>query len=192
MAHLARPLLEPQRHVWVDSPSGTSHIPPSPLFLSAVKLSSLHIDAVLPDRHPQLLHSQHRPVLAPALSAAAVPRSLYSNGASAALVLAALLPRLLTGHGEPCCGTEAAHRVVGVGVARAHAAVLVRIGGNVGNELLRREREEAREARVGLRRGWKARARHVVVCHGVGDLDLGGDERWNVSLLGLLEHYYSV
>lgn len=44
----------------------------------AVELAPLDVDAVLADGHAEVLHRQHRPVLAPALSAAAVTRALDS------------------------------------------------------------------------------------------------------------------
>ena len=55
---------------------------------------------------------------------------------------------------------------------------MVRVGGDVSNELLRREREEPCQSGVG---GWgwrKARLGEVVVRYGVGDLGIWMLERW--------------
>ena len=59
---------------------------------------------------------------------------------------------------------------------------MVRVGGDVGDEFLGREREEAGEVEgggggvggVGWVRGWEAGESEVVGCYCVGDLGLGG------------------
>lgn len=154
--------------------------PPLPQTL-AVELASLDIDAILPNRHAQILHGQNRAVLAPALATATIPRPLDAQRCAARsrrafpLVLGAAgrhLPNttLLSWDGEAGGRAERAHGVVGVGIARADPRVLVRVRRDVGDELLGREGEEAREARVGLGRRWEAGLCHVVVGDGVGDL----------------------
>lgn len=161
----ARPSVNPWRRPYIVSDGDN--------LLSAVELSPLNIDTVLPSRHPQLLHRQHRPILATALPTTTIPGSLYTNGPAAPLVLASRLAGLLTGDGEAGRGAEVTHRVVGVAVTGAHAAVLVCIGGEVGDEFLRREREEAREARVRLWWRGEAGAGHVIVRHRIRDLGGG-------------------
>jgi hypothetical protein len=151
----------------------------------AVELASLDVHAVLADRHAEVLHCQHRPVLAAALAAAAEAGPLdaerrVARGASFALVLAASgtagaraarrTAALLPGHGEAGRRAEGAHGVVGVGVARADAAVLVRVGRDVGDELLRRQRQQPRQPRVCLWRRRQPSLGHVVVRDGVRDL----------------------
>lgn len=154
---------------------------------SAVELAPLDIDTKLAHRHAQILHGQHGTVLAAPLPPAAIPGALDPQGPAAALVLVARLTNRLPGDGKPRGGAEAAHRVVGVGVARADAAVLVRVGGDVGDELLRRQREQPRQPLVRLRRRREARARHVVVRHGIGDLR-GKSERPGIGLSVRHEH----
>lgn len=139
---------------------------------SAVKLAPLNVNTVLPNRHAQILHRKHRPVLAPALATTAVARSLDAQGPSLVLVLGrrARGAARLAGDGEAGGGAEVAHGVVGARVGPADARVLVRVGGDVGDELLCREGEEARETRVRLRGRREPGLGHVVVCHSVGDL----------------------
>lgn len=100
----------------------------------------------------------------------AISRALDPQRCAAALVFVARLVGRLPGNGEPGGRAEVAHRIVGVGVTRANSAVLVCVGGDIGDELLRRQREEPREALVGLRRRREAGASHVVIRDGVGDL----------------------
>ena len=136
-----------------------------------VKLTPLHIHTVLRHRHPEVFHRKDRPVLATAGATAAVAGPLDSQRASAALVLGARHASLLSRCREARRRAEIAHRIVAAGVARSDPAVLVRIGGDVGDELLRRQRKKSRQPLVCLR-GWReARSGHVVVCHRVGDLE---------------------
>lgn len=138
---------------------------------SSVKLAPLDIDTILAHRHAQILHGQHRPVLAASLPATAITRSLNAQRRTLILVFAPRLARLLARNGETRGGAEGAHGVVGVCVARgADAAVLVCVGGNVGNEFLGGEGEETGEALVGLGRRGEAGLGHVVLRDGVGDL----------------------
>lgn len=139
---------------------------------SPVKLPPSKINPILPHRHPQILHRQHRPPLPTApLPPTAKPRSLHSQNMtripptprSPSLLICPSLPispaahpralvlrRRGRGRGYDNAGgraghdTQRVHRVVGCGVRTPHAAVLVGVGGDVGDEFLGREREEAR------------------------------------------------
>ena len=96
-----------------------------------------------------------------ALAAAAVASSLDAERRPAPLVLCALLT--LARDRYPRRRTEVAHRVVCVGVGGSDATVLVGIGGDIGDELLDRQRNQAGEARVGVGRWRQARLGHVEV-----------------------------
>lgn len=81
-------------------------------------------------------------------------------------------------HAQAGRGVETAHGVAGrSAVGRADARVLVRVGGDVGDELLRGQREEPRQVRRRLVGAvawrWEAGERQVVRCYGVGDLFVG-------------------
>lgn len=111
---------------------------------SAIELAPLDIDPVFAHSHPQILHRQHGSVLTSALSTTAISRSLNPQRSSsplAALLFATRLWCRLAGHREPCGGTQVPHRVVGAVVAGADSRVLVGIGCDVGDELLRCEGE---------------------------------------------------
>lgn len=168
-----------QRH---SAPAPTPSIP-APL---PIKLPPLNINPILPNRHAQILHRQHRPSLPTPLPPAPKPRPLHPQiRRPLPLILfptcsSSTLPtprrrRLLSRRTprrrrKPRRGAQRADRVIRRRVGRPDPAVLVRVGGDVGDELLRREGEEAREVRGGLRGGWEAGEGEVVVCYGVGDL----------------------
>ena len=153
----------------------------SPLLLT-VELAPLDIDAKLSHRHAQILHREHRPVLAASLSTTAVTRPLDTENATRPNSTLSILSNTgstarstacdtrLTGDGEPCRGAKGAHGVVCVCVAGADAAVLVGVGGDIGDELLCGQGQETGQAGVGLRWWGEAGAGHVVVCYGVWDL----------------------
>lgn len=93
--------------------------------LSPVELPPLDIDAILTDRHAQILHREHRPPLRPTLAAASIPRSLHAEHIASFTLLLALLPALagssasrtsLPGHLKAGRRAQRAHRVVGAGV----------------------------------------------------------------------------
>jgi len=170
-----------QRH---SAPAPTPSIP-APL---PIKLPPLNINPILPNRHAQILHRQHRPPLPTPLPPAPKPRPLHpqirrplplillptcSPSALAPTRRRRLLSRRSGRRRKPRRGAQRADRVIRRRVRRPDAAVLVRVGGDVGDELLRREGEEAREVRGGLGRGWEAGEGEVVVCYGVGDLGGG-------------------
>lgn len=75
--------------------------------------------------------------------------------------------------GDTGCCSQVAHRVIGGRVRCSDAAVLVRIGGDVCDELLSGECEETREALVGL--WWRGETGfgEVKVGDRVGDLGRG-------------------
>lgn len=102
----------------------------------AIKLAPLDVDAKLANGHAQILHGQHRAVLAAALSAAAISRPLDTQWSTPALVFVTGLVGWLSGNGKAGGGAQVAHWVVGVSVARADATVLVGVSGNVGDKLL--------------------------------------------------------
>jgi hypothetical protein len=151
-------------------PRLSSCSPPQPFPVSSlsVELAPLDIDAVLADRHAEVLHGEHGAVLAAALAAAAVAGALDAERAALALVLGVGLR--LAGYGDAGRHAEIAHGVVGRRVGRADPAVLVRVGRDVGHKLLRRERQQPRQPRVRLRRRRQARLGQVEVGDGIGDL----------------------
>lgn len=140
-----------------------------PVLHLAIKLAPFHVDTVLADSHTQILHRQNSSVLASALATATVSRALNTQRRAFALVLVAWLTCLLAGDGETSCGAERTHWVISV-ARGADAAVLVGVGGNVCDELLRGESEESRETGVGLGWWWQTGFGHVVVGDGIGNL----------------------
>ena len=154
------------------------NLPLPPCLSSAIKLPPLNINPILPHRHPQILHRQHRPILTAPLPPPSIPGPLNPQCATPALA-PRLLPssrsdtRRLPRHRKARCSTEISHRVVRVVAGRgADARVLVRVGGDVGDEFLGCEREEPRQSRVGGG-GWgEPGFGEVVVCYGVGDLEV--------------------
>jgi len=143
---------------------------PTPALLLSIELAPLNIDTVLSNGHTQVLHGENGAVLASALPATAVPGPLNANRPVTWILvtgLVALLPR----DREARRGAEVAHRIVRILVAAGtDAAVLVGIGGYVGDELLRGEREEASEAGIGLGGRRQTCFGHVVVGHGIRNL----------------------
>lgn len=142
---------------------------------SPIKLAALDIDTIFLDSHAQILHGQHRAALSrTTLATTAKPAPLHTK-------LRRLLPALPRGAGTRCAHARraarpadtygpAAERIVGGrGIRRPDPAVLVRVGGDVGDEFLGREREQAcqwerrrvcaRPRWVGRRWRWEARER---------------------------------
>lgn len=141
----------------------------------SIELAALDVDAVLADSHAKVLHSQHCASLASALSASAVSRTLYAKVVVfcfCSRVFATLCSARRCCTLRPTCCAKSAHGVVACGVGRPDAGVLVGVGSNVGNELLRREREEAGEVGRCVGRRWQAGTCAVVVGNGVGNLAL--------------------
>ncbi len=62
--------------------------------------------------------------------------------APAALVLGSWRAGLLPWRREACSGTQVAYGIIVARITRSNSAVLVRIGGDVGDKFLRRKREE--------------------------------------------------
>lgn len=150
----------------------------------AIELAPLHVDTELANRHAQVLHGENRAILTASLSTTSITRSLDTQWAAlAGLIFASRLIGLLPGNRKPCRGTQTPHGIVRARVARSDAAVLVGVRGDVGDELLCRECQEARQALVCLWRGRKTRAGHVVVCYCVGNLQIFGKagSAWSVQ-----------
>lgn len=155
-----------------------------------IKLASLDADPVLRNSHTQILHGQHGPSLSrTALSTATETRPLDAQMGvgRAALALARFSasdacsgarrarPAGRGGYVQTRGGIKTAHRVVGAGaVGGADARVLVRVGSDVGDELLGRESKESRKVRRSLvwTVAWGREAGHgeIVRGHGIGDL----------------------
>lgn len=141
-----------------------------------VKFASLDADSVLRNSHTQILHGQH----GPSLSRTALPTTTetWSLNTQMSVGCAALALAHVSAsdtcrgarctstagrsrHVQARSGVQTAHRVVGAGaVGGADPRVLVRIGGDIGDELLSRESEKARKVRWSLvwtvAWGWEA------------------------------------
>jgi hypothetical protein len=111
-----------------------------------IELSSLDVDTIFSDSHPQVFHRENRSPLVAALSASAVagPRSTKREVfCFRSTVLAALCT---AGH---CCALrssasgEAAHRIVTCRVGCADAGVLVCVGSDICDEFLGCKRKQA-------------------------------------------------
>lgn len=144
-----------------------------------IKLAPLDIHTVLSNRHAQVLHRQDRPALPTTSSATSIssPRPTKRRILSSIFLLASTSLGLsatasttpTSSHAETRRAAQARQRVVRSRVRAANARVLVRVGGDVGDELLRRQREQARQPAVGLRWWRETRQCQVVVCDRVGD-----------------------
>lgn len=170
---LTNPPLRPSRSredVRANGPASnecTSHVPqrhniPSQHeYLSKalpIKLPPPHINPILAHRASQILHRQHRSALPSASASTSKPSSRHSQHMrptlSLILPLLLLLLRLLRRCRQTCCRTRGCRGrgrgwCRGARGGRAHARVLVSVGGNVGDELLGGEGEEAREGKRG-------------------------------------------
>lgn len=141
----------------------------------SVELAPLNVDAVFSNSHAQILHRENRPTLSTAGSTA----SVSSPWSTERRVLSSIFLSLASGfalssaatgtHAESSGTSKASERVVRCGVGTPDARVLVRVRCDVRDELLRREREEPRQAAVCLRRRREAGQREVVICDGIGD-----------------------
>jgi hypothetical protein len=149
---------------------------------SSVELAPLNINPILLHGHPQVLHRQHR--LRPARPSSAKPSPLHTQSCTLTS-----LPTTSTSSCAPASTTRTTRRrstshgggrkTIGR-AACADTAILVGVSGDVGDEFLGREAEEAREGKrscVGGRAGWvggrrwrKAGEGEVVRCHCVGYL----------------------
>ena len=145
----------------------------------AIELAPLNINAILPHGHTQVLHRQHRSILTATLPTTTVAWTLDSQRCALPLVFVPGLSRRLSRNGESCGSAQRTHRVVRVGGGCADAAVLVGIGSDVGDELLRCESEETCEARVGLRWWRQAGFGHIVMRHCVRDLEISVNNSHN-------------
>ena len=150
-----------------------------------VELPALHGDPVLGDCHAQILHRQHSPALArTARASASEPGTLDAEVRIAFAALCALAAGDTARRGacaggtpEAGGGSQTAHGVVGGGaVGGADARELVGVGGDVGDELLGCEGEEAGEVRRGLVGActWWRQAGEGEVVGRDGVRDLGG------------------
>jgi hypothetical protein len=142
---------------------------------SPIELPSLNINAVLPNGHPQILHRQHSPPLSTTLSTSSISWPLNpQRPSSSSLTLPALCRAHWCRSSPSSSPNQIPHWVIGRrAVRRADPRVLVCIGSDVGDELLGREGEEAREARVCCG-GWgESGARQVVVGYCIWDLPMG-------------------
>lgn len=156
----------------------------NPWDISSVKLAALEVDAVILHRHAEIFHGQNRPPLATSPGASA------AEAGSLDAQLSALL-RFVHGTDAACSrsshaagpGASAAHARIarGRGIRGPDPAVLVRVGGDVGDELLSRQRQEPGERqrsrvgagarRVGRRRRREAGEGQIMSRHRVRDLE---------------------
>ena len=144
----------PERHLLPQTPTRNW----ASLHASPIKLPPLHINPILPHRHPQILHRQHRPPLPTRGPSPSEPRSRPPQRRRLPTILLALscrttFPTLSTCNPEPCSSAETGQRVVGRRVRATNATVLVGVRCDVGDEFLGCEGEEAGEAAVGFG-GW--------------------------------------
>ena len=141
----------------------------------SVEFASLHVDAVLANGHAQILHREHSPALSTASATTAVPSPRSAKWCVLASVFlslgrAALAAFCTSGsHSEPCGSSQTRERVVRGRVGAPDARVLVRVRGDVCDELLGCQSEQARQATIGLRWWGEAGECEVVVCDRVGD-----------------------
>lgn len=190
---LTNPPLRPSRSredVRANGPASnecTSHVPqrhniPSQHeYLSKalpIKLPPPHINPILAHRASQILHRQHRSALPSASASTSKPSSRHSQHMrptlSLILPLLLLLLRLLRRCRQTCCRTRGCRGrgrgwCRGARGGRAHARVLVSVGGNVGDELLGGEGEEAREGKRGDG-GRESGKSEVVLSYSIWDL----------------------
>ena len=139
--------------------------------ISPIELSPLNINPVLPNSHPQILHRQHSPPLPTTLSTSSISRPLNTQRTSTSSLRLPLCRAHRCRTSSSSSPDEITHRVIGRrAVRRADTRVLVCVGSDVGDELLCRKSEEAREARVGCGGRGKPSACEVVVCYCVWDL----------------------
>lgn len=142
--------------------------------LLPIKFPPFHINSILPNSAPQILHGQNRTTLAGSSTSTSIARPLHPKDVRTALPLVLSLLWLLrllwcswktrrsSGH---CCGCRGSSPRIW----RAHTGVLVGVSSYVRNEFLSGESEKAGE----LYWSWggrKASKRQVVLRYRIGDL----------------------
>lgn len=146
---------------------------------SSIELPSLDIDTVLPHGTTQILHGQHRPSGAPP-TASSIPGSLLAQHM---LTHFALPPFGAPWLNRPASTSGAGARDARGGgrgrVSGTHPGVLVSVGRNIGDELLRRQSQQASQGKRGGR-GWRKAGEGQVVCrYGVRDLERFKPSAWS-------------